>query len=71
MENIYSGDSTLYKCKDTYYLAMTRNSLTAPDSKVFEIYLNEYGKKVSNINFFEGYLNEYGEKIIEIMLLKY
>lgn len=64
MENIYSGDCTLYKCRDTYYLVMTRNTLSIPDSKVFEIYLNEYGKKVTNINFFEGYLNEYGEKII-------
>jgi adapter protein MecA 1/2 len=65
MESMYSGDSTLYKCKDTYYLAMTRSGLAPTDSKVFEIYLNEYGKKVSNINFFEGYLNEYGEKIID------
>ncbi len=63
--NIYSGESTLYKCRDTYYLIMARNTLTPAESKSFEISLNEYGRKVSNISFFEGYLNEYGEKIIE------
>jgi len=63
--DIYSGESTLYKYRDTYYLVMARNSLTAAGSKAFEASLNEYGRKVANISFFEGYLNEYGEKIIE------
>jgi adapter protein MecA 1/2 len=63
--DIYSGESTLYKCRDTYYLVMTRNSLTVAGSKAFEVSLNEFGGKVSNTSFFEGYLNEYGEKIIE------
>lgn len=65
LENIYSGESTLYKCKDTYYLTLTRSGLAAANFKQFELMLNEYGMKVSNISFFEGYLNEYGEKVIE------
>lgn len=62
---IYSGDSTLYKLKDTYYLLLTRNSFTVADSKMFEILLGEYGRRVHNAAFFEGYLNEYGVKIAE------
>lgn len=61
----YIGESTLYKCRNTYYLVMTKGSLTTADCKSFETNLCEYGKKVSNTSFFEGYLNEYGEKIIE------
>lgn len=65
LDGLYAGDSTLYKCKETYYIVMSRNSLQLPNSKVFEVCLNEFGRKISNINFYEGYLNEYGEKIIE------
>lgn len=65
VRDIYSGESTLYKCKETYYLVMTRNSLTAADSKAFEASLGEYGRRVFNISFFEGYLNEYGLKILQ------
>lgn len=65
LENIYSGESTLYRCKDTYYLTLTRSGLVAANLKLFELMLNEYGTKVSNVSFFEGYLNEYGEKVIE------
>ncbi len=63
--DIYSGESTLYKCRDTYYMVISRNSMTAAGSKAFEISLSEYGRKVANISLYEGYLNEYGEKIIE------
>ncbi|MDP4093338.1 MAG: adaptor protein MecA [Bacillota bacterium] len=62
---IYGGDSTVYKCKDTYYLSLTRSNITTPNVKAFEAILNEYGKKVSNTGFFDGYLSEYGERIIE------
>jgi len=65
LENIYSGESTLYRCRDTYYLTLTRSGLVAANLKLFELMLNEYGTKVSNVSFFEGYLNEYGEKVIE------
>lgn len=65
LEVIYGGESTLYKCSDTYYLSLTRSGLAPSNSKTFELLLNEYGVKVSNVSFFEGYLNEYGEKIIE------
>lgn len=70
LENLYSGESTLYRCKDTYYLSLTRSGLTAFSPKMFELILNEYGTKVVNISFFEGYLNEYGEKIIEYHALE-
>lgn len=63
--DIYSGESTLYKCRDTYYMVISRNSMTAAGSKAFEISLNEFGHKIANISFYEGYLSEYGEKIIE------
>lgn len=65
LESIYCGDSTLYKCRDTYYMTLTRSSLQTPDSKLLELCLGEYGKKVPNISFFEGYLEEYGDKIID------
>jgi len=63
--SVYSGESSLFKCKNTYYLVLLRNNFTVPDAKKFEIILSEYGKKVSNVSFYEGYLNEYGTKIIE------
>lgn len=65
VEALYSGDSTLYKCKETYYLVMTRNSMAMPGTRAFEACLDEYGQKINNISFYEGYLNEYGEKIID------
>jgi adapter protein MecA 1/2 len=62
---MYSGESSLFKLKDTYYLILTRSSFTISNSKMFDVLLGEYGSKVSNIGFYEGYLNEYGSKIIE------
>lgn len=65
LDGFYHGESTLYKCRDTYYLTLARNALTTANYEAFELALNEYGTKISNVSFFEGYLNEYGEKIIE------
>ena len=65
LQSLYTGESTLYKCRSTYYLLMTRSSITVTNYKLFENLLNEYGKKVHNTGFYEGYLNEYGEKIVE------
>jgi len=65
IEPMYSGESTVFKCKDTYYLILTRNNYVVHNAKMFEALLNEYGKKVTNMSFYEGYLNEYGTKIIE------
>ena len=65
IDTFYTGENTLYKCRDIYYLVLTRTNLSTPTSKLLEISLNEFGKRVTNISFFEGYLNEYGEKIIE------
>ncbi|HOQ07952.1 MAG TPA: adaptor protein MecA [Clostridiales bacterium] len=65
LEMHYSGESTLYRCKDSYYLILTKSGLHSYGMKMFELMLSEYGVKVPNINFMEGYLNEHGEKIIE------
>lgn len=66
----YSGESTLYRCRETYYLSLTRSGLLSSDIKMFELMLAEYGTKITNTNFMEGYLNEYGEKIIEYNALE-
>ncbi len=65
LEKIYSGESTLYRQGDTYYLALSRSGLSQADLRLFGMILNEYGEKIANVNFYEGYLNEYGEKVIE------
>lgn len=65
LEKIYSGDSSLYKCGDTYYLVLTRSGLAPSDTGMFELTMNEYGIRIANVSFYEGYLNEYGEKVIE------
>ena len=64
LESLYSGDSCLYKFKDTYYLALTRNSFKLQNIKFFESLMGEYGRKITNTSFYEGYLNEYGDRII-------
>jgi adapter protein MecA 1/2 len=66
----YSGESTLYRCRQTYYLSLTRSGLLSSDIKMFELMLAEYGTKITNTNFIEGYLNEYGERIIEYNALE-
>jgi adapter protein MecA 1/2 len=65
ISSMYSGDSSLFKYKDTYYLVLTRSSLTISNTKLFEVLLGEYGNKITNVSFYEGFLNEYGTKIIE------
>lgn len=66
LEDLYNGDSTLYRQGEVYYLALTRSGLVHPTgSKLFELVLNEYGTKIANANFYEGYLNEHGDKVIE------
>ncbi len=62
---LYSGESTLYKCRSTYYLAFSRSGIALTSSKMFDLIMNEYGTKIPNVSFYEGYLNEYGEKIID------
>lgn len=69
-EELYNGESTLYKCKDTCYLVLSRSGVATSNLKKFELILNEYGTRISNVSFFEGYLNEYGEKIIEYNALE-
>lgn len=60
---LYSGESSLYKLKETYYLTLTKNSFCVSDTKRFDALLAEYGSKVPNVNFYEGYLSEYGSII--------
>ncbi|HHX17610.1 MAG TPA: adaptor protein MecA [Clostridium sp.] len=63
--DIYSGESTLYKLKNTYYLLLTKNSWSVDNLNAFDLILNEYGQKVKNTNFYEGYLNEHAVKVID------
>ncbi|AUG57010.1 adaptor protein MecA [Acetivibrio saccincola] len=65
LSDIYSGESTLYKFKDTYYLLLTRSLWSVDNLSAFDLILNEYGRKIKNSNFYEGYLNEYAVKVIE------
>jgi adapter protein MecA 1/2 len=65
IQPIYTGNSTLYKLEDAYYLTISKNGSDHADFSLFELILSEYGTKVQNANFYEGYLNEYGTKIAE------
>ncbi len=60
---VYKGESTLFKCKDCYYLLLTGSSSSASQS--LELIMCEYSTQIVNTSFFEGFLNEYGDKIIE------
>ncbi len=70
LTDLYEGETTLYRYRDTYYLTLSRSGLAAANSRMFELVLNEYGTKITNVNFYEGYLNEYGEKVIEYNALE-
>lgn len=65
LSDIYFGESTLYKLKNTYYLLLTKNSLCIDNLSAFDLILNEYGRKNKNVSFYEGYLNEYAIKVID------
>lgn len=65
ISTIYSGESSLYKHNNTYYLVLLRSNFTVSDRKKLNILLNEFGTKVANANLYEGFLNEYGTKIAE------
>lgn len=58
---LYKGESSLYKCRNSYYLLMNDSPINA---NILEVYMCEYSTPVSNPGFIEGYLNEYGENII-------
>lgn len=62
---VYTGESTLYKLKNTYYMTMTKNNLLMSNPKIFDSLVGEYGAKVPNMALYEGYLNEYGTRMIE------
>ena len=65
LHSIYTGDSSLFKHSNNYYLLFTKNSLSVTNSKLFELLLAEYGHKAPNAAFLEGYLNEYGTIMIQ------
>ncbi len=65
LNNMYNGNSTLYKYKDYYYLLLTRNSSSDKNPEDVETILSEYGDKVENSSIMEGFFNEHGDKIIE------
>lgn len=59
---VYQGESTLFRCRSSYYLLLSGISA---NSQSLEIIMCEYSVSMGNPGFFEGYLNEYGEKIIQ------
>jgi len=65
ISSIYTGESSLYKHGNTYYLVLLRSNFTVLDKKKLETLLSEFGTKMSNVNFYEGYLSEYGSKLVE------
>lgn len=65
IRHIYTGESTLYRLKDIYYLILSKTACTINNIKSFESLLDEYGMKIKNTSFYEGYLEEYATKIID------
>lgn len=59
---LYNGDSTLYKCRNSYYLLLTG---TSSPTRSLDAIMSEYSIQIANTSFLEGYLNEYGERIIK------
>jgi len=67
---MYSGDSTLYKVDNFYYLVFTRYGFGQLETQSLELILSEFGRKISNVSFYEGYLDEYGTKIVDYNALE-
>ncbi|MGE5473391.1 MAG: adaptor protein MecA [Ignavibacteriales bacterium] len=65
ISELYSGESSLYKYNETYYLILTNTAIANTKPDYFDSLMCEYGSKVTNIAFTDGFLNEYGEKMIE------
>ncbi|HOJ11432.1 MAG TPA: adaptor protein MecA [Clostridiales bacterium] len=63
IQSIFSGESYIYKLKNSYYLIL--KSIKPFNYRKLEVLLNEYGNKVLSTAFYEGYLNEYGTLMIE------
>ncbi|MDD4296487.1 MAG: adaptor protein MecA [Ruminiclostridium sp.] len=62
---IYKGDSSVYRCENSYYLVLRRIEGAEQNVNTVENILSEYGDRVMNVLFFEGYLNEYGTLMVE------
>lgn len=61
----YSGNSSLYKLNNRFYLLLLNDSINITSYESFDILMNEFGQKhISNL-ITKGYLSEYGEIIIE------
>lgn len=65
LSDIYSGESTLYKYKEYYYLTLTKNCTSNSSPETVEAILSEYGKKISHTSIQEGFLNEHAVKMID------
>jgi len=65
ISELYSGESTLYKYNQTYYLMITNTTIANTNPNYFDSLMSEYGSKVTNTAFVDGFLNEYGIKMIE------
>ncbi|MGE5329767.1 MAG: adaptor protein MecA [Deltaproteobacteria bacterium] len=65
ISELYSGESTLYKYDQTYYLMIANTAIANTNPNFFDSLMSEYGLRVTNIAFTDGFLNEYGTKLIE------
>ncbi len=72
VHDIYTQNSSLYKYKNQYYLALFSNEVLDENSgdgisnvDMVTTILSEYGAMCSNHSITEGLLNEYGEIIIK------
>ena len=65
ISNIYTGNSSLYKYNNQYYIVLSKNQIKTNIERTLECHLSEFGTKISNPASFEGYLNEHGELLIE------
>jgi len=61
----YSGESTLYKYNETFFLMITNTAIANTNPDYFDSLMSEYGRKAANTSFVDGFLNEYGIKMIE------
>lgn len=59
----YSGDSSLYKLANRYYLFL--ESTQPINYTKLELLSGEYGRRIRNTVYYEGYLNEYGDIMIK------
>ena len=61
---IFSGESSLCKYGDKFFLIIRKEGLLVTDTTLLELSLIEFGTREYNIAFTEGFLNEHSEILI-------